>query len=404
MLPLLLVATLLAAEPRDVLVLGTLHQRHRDHPTYGYDTVARMIEAFDPGVLCVEIRPEDFRRDPYLQEMVLATIWGLAEGRTVVPMDWWQAEPNAREERAAFEQTKDYARLHRKEEVLYGKSGIVRDFIATYGTDFHARAAEYGPDFWNGPAFNDYHREVYRISVEIYGDSAENLYWLTRNQRMLAHITAALDAHPDARVLVLTGAEHKHAFDEALGGRADVRLAALPVPAAATALPEPVARFLETGDDEPYYDLSDPSVAFERDLARLVSLVHGPDMDMDPNLVPRENVPLARAVVDRLAAAHPEDFRVMFEQGWLAFLEDRQQEALTWFTTLEAATANYRGERLWFLDTLPRDRGLCLDLLGRREEALTAYQQGLAILGAEHPFAAYLYNPLLAQPFQWREP
>ncbi|MFH1467541.1 MAG: hypothetical protein ABIO70_24360 [Pseudomonadota bacterium] len=93
MLPLLLHT---AAEPRDILVLGTLHQGHRKHPTYSYDTVARLIEAFDPAVVCVEIRPEDFRREPYLDEMELATIWGLAEERAVVPMDRSPLHPPAR--------------------------------------------------------------------------------------------------------------------------------------------------------------------------------------------------------------------------------------------------------------------------------------------------------------------
>jgi len=43
-----------------VLVLGTIHQRHGTNANYPYADVVRFLSAFDPDLICVEIRPRDF--------------------------------------------------------------------------------------------------------------------------------------------------------------------------------------------------------------------------------------------------------------------------------------------------------------------------------------------------------
>ena len=56
----------------------------------------------------VEIRPQDFRKVSYLKEMMLATIWGLAHGKNVVPVDWWDENENAREVRDKLAKQPEY--------------------------------------------------------------------------------------------------------------------------------------------------------------------------------------------------------------------------------------------------------------------------------------------------------
>jgi len=45
----------------EVLVIGTLHQYHRNNPNYSYENIVSAIATYDPDVICVEIRPEEFR-------------------------------------------------------------------------------------------------------------------------------------------------------------------------------------------------------------------------------------------------------------------------------------------------------------------------------------------------------
>ena len=80
----------------EVLVIGTIHDRHSSNPNYSYEHVARILDTFNPDAICVEIRPEDFRRESYLEEMMLATVWGLSQGKPVYPIDCGHQETTAR--------------------------------------------------------------------------------------------------------------------------------------------------------------------------------------------------------------------------------------------------------------------------------------------------------------------
>ena len=100
------------------MVVGTIHQRHQTNENYSYADVVHILATYDPDLICVEIRPKDFRREPYLKEMMLATVWGLSHGKKVAPIDWWDDAPNDREIREKLvkqpeyvEKEKQYQRL-----------------------------------------------------------------------------------------------------------------------------------------------------------------------------------------------------------------------------------------------------------------------------------------------------
>ena len=381
-----------------VLVVGTIHQKHHKSEAYSEQTLARILQVWDPAAVCVEIRPQEFRRELYLSEMTLATIWGLENGRAVYPIDWWSGE--AREERERLRQTEEHQALLQEMEQREAASPVWAAFTQKYGEDWYQ--ADRGPEFWNGADYNGLVRDGYRISVELFGDSPENLYYLSRNAKMLEAIEAAVAKHPGERVVVLTGAEHKHYFDDALGARPDVEAvpwSALPELPAMEAGPQ-VRAWLDDATPDPYFDLDTPEGRRSSYRVRMRRLVHGPDMDARPWTVPQENIAAAGPVLEAWAAEEPDRPEVLFRQGWLALLRREPAKALPLLQAAEPAPED------WWRDQRPLVIAICHDLLGQRAEAIAAYEAHIALVRERlGPMADDWINEVavsgLQEPFTW---
>ena len=164
---------------------------------------------------------------------------------------------------------------------------------------------------WNGKEYNQYHTEGYRISMEVYGDHCINLYYRTRNDSMLAHINKALARHNGEKIVVVTGAEHKHYFDRALKKRKNTVIHNL-------------KSF--TIEEKPIEEERIQKYRWIRG-GGFTLLLHGPDMDFHPYRIPGENIQKASRLLKRLEKeyGHMPDF--VFEQGWVDFLIYSQARA-----------------------------------------------------------------------------
>jgi len=364
--------------PARVLVVGTIHQGHGTNPAYTYAQLLQLVAKFDADAICVEIRPEDFRRVPYLREMVAATIYGSIRGKRVYPIDWWQDNPNARVQRDSMMRAPDYSDRKALEDSLAAADPLIGEFEARHG-EWATFSSHGSREFFNGDEYNAYIAEGYRISMEVWGDSPMNLYYRTRNERMLELIRAAIRESAGGRVIVLTGSEHKHYFDRALGDEAGVELvnAASLLPLDPVPLDPAVERYLTENRADAYFDTTSPDgidLVFE---GALVPLVHGPDMDFEPAKIPAANIAKARTELAEWKARRPDSPLLEFDLGWVAFLESSPADALKHY---EAALANVDAVapayRAFVRRTIHRNIGLAWDLLGNREQAIAAYEQG----------------------------
>lgn len=353
-----------------VLVVATVHAQHRRNPNYTYEDVVRILEAFKPAVVCVEIRPEDFRREPYLQEMMLATVWGLARDLEVCAFDWFDG--SAREARRALEQTPEYVEKARRYDSLSAANPVTSAFDAEFG-DYWRGAMDYR--FYNGPAYNRYIEEWYRLSLAVYGDSPVNLHYESRNRRMMDRAWEVIRAHPGSRIALVTGSEHKHYFDRDLGARDGVRVVELAelLPLGKEALHPQVEAFLEAEDDLVYYQAGFPQDTSRYFRNKLTGLLHGPDMDWRPDIVPERNVRVAAEVLERWRAAAPASHRMTFDQAWQRFLDGDCHGAVDGLTALARAVERGEVEDPFVATYTYRNLGLCHDLLGDRRSALEAY-------------------------------
>ena len=380
------------------LVVGTIHQRHETNENYTYVDIDRILSTYDPDLICVEIRPEDFRKVPYLKEMMLATIWGLSHGKAVAPMDWWDDTQNARELRDKLAKQPEYVEKEKQLERLLAADEIVKAYEKRYGPadKENAWSKNLGYQFWNGKDFNGYYAEYYRLSMQVYGDSPFNLYYQTRNARMMELIRNAVSGHHSRRVIVLTGAEHKHFFDlEFLKDRAyeSVDFASL-LPLKKQPLEPAVVKFLGEDDDSPYYAKGYPEDVNANFRDKLVPIVHGSDMDVFPEIIPPKNIERAAKVLSRWKAATPESDWQTFEGAWLDFLREDYGRAVDKYLGLTRKIEEGKIQDPYVRFDSYLNLGRCYDLLGKRKEALGCYAR------SEELIAGTRYEPLKSYVFQ----
>jgi hypothetical protein len=356
-----------------VMVLGTIHGVHYNNPNYNFDHIIQIIETYNPEVICVEIRPQDFRKVLYLTEMVSATIYGLKRNIKVYPIDWWPE--NTGLSRDAYMKTDEYKEKEKIEVSKEKESIVIQSFNNKYG-DWKNYSSIQGFDFWNNEDYNKYWEEVYRISMEVYGDGPINLYYETRNNKMLGMIKNVVAENSGKKIMVLTGSEHKHYFDKSLSKENNVELLQLKgiLPLNNYVQDDDVIAFIKENKAKYYFDISTQQGKDNFFHGQLTQLVHGMDMDFKPEIIPIENIRKAKLVIDEWKKTDTNSIGLAFELGWYNFLSDNYSKAIGY---LEKTINNLD---LFYINTLSasvyRTLGFCYDLLGKREIAIDWYRRG----------------------------
>lgn len=209
------------------MVLPVLHKLHRANKLYSYDDLYRIVSAFRPDQVGVEIRQEDLRRsDTYLRrnypdEMVhLAKLYGdrafgfdwlgdELKGKAV-PDDWWITKSNIKK----LEQELSNAPLDRtaRDKALSARLNTLSeeqdDIIKT------ATAAKLADGRYDR-ATAAYYKTV-RVLTFGTPYSALSKFYAMRDVKLERNIIRHLRQHPVRRVVIVTGADHHGPIVEAL--------------------------------------------------------------------------------------------------------------------------------------------------------------------------------------------
>ncbi|HMD83222.1 MAG TPA: hypothetical protein VKO18_00815 [Terriglobia bacterium] len=389
------------------LVVGTIHDRHARNENYSYADVVHILATYDPDLICVETRPQDFRREPYLKEMMLATVWGLTHGKKVAPIDWWEDTPNDREIREKLEKQPEYIEKEKQLQRLVAQSEVIARFEKLYGPEDKEDqwGAHQGYRFWNGKDYNELCAEEYRLSMQIYGDSPINLHYLSRNNHMMELIRSAMRENSSHRVIVLTGSEHKHFFDREFRKNPDVEALDLDglLPLQVGPLEPAMAKFLDEDDDLAYYGPGFPKDLDAYYAVKLTRLVHGPNMDAFPGRIPAANIERAGKVLERWRSSRPESDRQNFDRAWMDFLGGEYAEAINVYRQLaDRIDAGKVADPFVRNDTY-LDLGRSYDMLNQRAEALACYHRVETLLvGTRWESAkAYILQDYETVPFHY---
>jgi tetratricopeptide (TPR) repeat protein len=211
-------------EKTKVITLATIHGFH-NQSKYTYEDIVRAIDTYKPDLICVEIRPEEFRTKTYLQEMMYATAYGDQNKIAVAPIDWYVDDAKGTDKvlRDSLMKLDRYKDMQKKLDSLESASEILKAFTAKYGQNVLQRK-DLGFEFYNGDEFNGCNRENYRLSISVFGDSPVNLSAITRNKNMVQRVNDAIKKYKAKRVVVLAGYEHKSFIDDYLKENAQVEV------------------------------------------------------------------------------------------------------------------------------------------------------------------------------------
>jgi hypothetical protein len=360
----------------EMLVLGTIHSNHAKNAHYTYEDIVHILQSYQPDAICVEIRPQEFRKESYLKEMELAAIYGLANNLDVYPIDWWTG--NEREKMEEYMKAEDYKIKKVIADSMLQASPIIQAFEEENGElKDYIHLKDYS--WWNGKEFNDYTLEKYRISMGVFGDHCINLYYRTRNDSMMSRIAQAIENHPGERIIVLTGAEHKHYFDRELRNQNGVVVHELKdIQIESTGVMDKAVKdFLVWRDPGSYIPEITEGERFDRIYRhRLLRLLHGKDMDFHPYTVPNDNIDQGLAILDTLESqfAHLPDFA--FEKGWIEFLRGHHQESIAFMDrVLEDSTSLHKPRKNFIIPMAMRTQAMCHDMMGQRQQAVMLYRK-----------------------------
>ncbi|MCL2246673.1 MAG: hypothetical protein FWC10_06130 [Lentimicrobiaceae bacterium] len=245
------------AETTQVLVVGTIHESHETNPNYSYQDIINILGTYNPEVICVEIPPAIFRKELHLKEMVLASIYGFDHNIKVYPIGWQINDRDIESEREAYMLTDDYITKEQIAKSLIQSNRVIHNFVDEYGDMkdiLNENKMSY--DFFNGWNYDNYFCESDKISISVFGNSCINYFSETRNAEMMKLINRVIKENKGKRIMILTGLEHKHYFDQVLSLQDNVYVLKLKMILPLKNIPatKNMAEYLEKNSPKGYYD------------------------------------------------------------------------------------------------------------------------------------------------------
>lgn len=390
------------SDSTQVLVIGTIHGNHETNSHYTYQDLLNILNTYKPDVICVEIPPSYFRKQSYLKEMTLASMYGIEHAKKVYPIDWWTPE----DDRAAYRQyikTDEYKEKEKQYYELEKSNAIMQTFYTKYGSlekVWNENQKEF--EFFNGDEYNDYIREMYAINLSVFGDGPMNLHYKTRNDHMLALIDTAIAENKGKRIIVFTGAEHKHYFDIAFAKRNDLRLVQLKeiLPLREMKPDKNLTDFITKDMARGYYDAKGALGVDMMYEGALISLLHGLGMDDDPTIVPEKNIQKAEPILAQWKTDNPKSACLHFEIAWVEFLKGNYKDAVI---NLKVIADKLDDTPEKFIKSFYyRNLGFCYDMLGKHTEAKESYHSGMELckkLGEKEAYIKSIYKNYIDVPY-----
>jgi tetratricopeptide (TPR) repeat protein len=356
-------------EKKDVLVLGTIHNFHANSK-YSYSDVLDILGTYKPDLICVEIRPEDFREKPYLTEMMLATAFGDLGSIPVEPIDWWDEKNNDRLIADSLGKTDKYIRLMNINDSLTRTNEILNAFSKKYGENIYTNN-DLDIDFWNGQDYSNCVRESYKISLSVFGDSPFNLRYVTRNRQMLKLIEEGIQKHDAKRIIVLTGCEHKCFFEDSLGMNKNINV--LTVESIKPVTGTDKNEYWTKMRPELYFNSNDSSKTEDYYSSLDMPLFHGMRMDLDISNINPGNLPQIEIILKNWQQDAPNSVKLMYDWAWYYFLNKEYDNSIK-YASLYLDSKKYESTN--FKDWgAYRIIAFCYDLKNEHDRAIGYYRK-----------------------------
>lgn len=162
------------------------------------------------------------------------------------------------------------------------------------------------------------------------------------------------------------------------------------------------AHYLRTGVAPEYY--KDKETAYR---LALVPLLHGPDMDDEPAIIPAENIAKAGPIITEWVLAVGKSRLLSFEKVWCNFLCKDYKRAIREARRFIRSTDKLPADLQEFI--IPffwRNLGFCYDMAGRRKKAAEAYDKGISAcrqMGMNGEDIDDIYRDYLHHPYRLQQ-
>jgi len=208
----------ISIKPAGVYVVGALHSLHEHQQSFDYKTLRRVIEAIDPDVLVLEVRPDelkDFKETPGRPEYPRA-IWPLLRN---TPIKSVAMEPGGAEFETLVEQ------VSRAFDAFEHRDPRQFEWWSSYQSSLSSVLQRY----WRKPAdtqdrvTEDLARSYYLTQYGVVGSELRNVQerW---DGYMVALARETVRANSGKKVLILGSYRNRHRFVDAIREDAPDRL------------------------------------------------------------------------------------------------------------------------------------------------------------------------------------
>ncbi|WP_029038346.1 hypothetical protein [Salinimicrobium xinjiangense] len=218
-------------EKTQVLVLPTIHGAHETNENYTYGDLLELVKAYDPDVIGVEIRPEDFDMESdsldlfYPLEMIMVrdSFPGMVRG-----IDYYsESTKNMRVSREMFsDTTSEMYRIKRIMQDMRLDSAFVAKYEATDLPKIQEKQREialtYSAEELLKGEYDSITGRQYKIEDSLFNNSLYAAYPVFNNQRDLQITLKALELveeYPGNKILILVGANHRNRLMDSLEKR-----------------------------------------------------------------------------------------------------------------------------------------------------------------------------------------
>lgn len=336
----------------EIIFIGTFHHNHGYMQNYHFGTIKYLLTIAKPDILAVEIRPKDLQAKNYsktpfdIAKVVIP--WAQEHGVRVSGIDYWKN--NGRKKHNQFmrklKKSKDGSEKVKAalNEIQIHKDGFpnIDDITLDYVHSEEFAAKDY---------------EVRQSHTRLFGEGPGNLFWYTRANEMNALLADVIKKSEGKRIVVVTGAGHRGDFERFLANKSGIRIIPLSE--------------LDGIDNLPTYESYIRALPADELLELIMYYVQGQKANNDPDSI---NLRLLDKLLAVYKTSQNTEYLDYFQAEYF-YLNKQYAEALASFQKIRGYL---KGKKFFGLDAasyLDIRIANMLDLLGKRDEAVTIYKR-----------------------------
>ena len=198
-----------------VFVIGGIHQSHESAQLYTYKRMGEIYQHLRPDILCVEVEQKyiDDNSDrgmPFDFQKFMVP-FARKDRVPIFGIDWWDKEKGEKWKKLQHKAFTD-STLIPEFELIAGMFSLLNTYFKA--RDFKEINSRYITDIWAAKNNLKYHIMSVHPEYKFIAEFEEE-----RNNHIVKNIFKIVKLHPDDRILIAIGIDHKYYIEQELRGK-----------------------------------------------------------------------------------------------------------------------------------------------------------------------------------------